>query len=163
MRFSKQHTLNDCTPVALANALKWAGKSISYSREKALWCKAVGYDTRVGGTSWWTTSSSFVREGEGLFSVVTLHNPLVREIERHLLGGGALVLSYLFFHERLDRFCRHTVFIPEISQDRQSFRVINQGLETDKFVSRESFVKYFLRFRRETNPTTVYLLSKEKG
>ena len=163
MRFSKQRTLVDCAPVALANALKWAGKDVSYSREKAFWYEAVGCDPRAGGTSWWTTGNSFAREGEGFFSVVTLHNPLVKEIEEHLLSGGALVLSYLFFRKKVGRVCRHIVLVPEISKDKQKFRVINQGSETDKFVSRETFIKYFLRFRRKTNPTTVYLLSKEKG
>ncbi len=160
MRFSKQRGLSDCTPVALANALKWAGKSVSYSREKALLCRAVGHDPRSGGTSWLTTGGSFVREGKGLFSVIALHNPLVREIERHLLDGGSVVLSYLFFYKKLDQVRRHTVLVPEIFEDKQSFRVINQGRQTDQIVGRESFVKYFLRFRREKNPTIAYLLSK---
>lgn len=89
--------------------------------------------------------------------MVTLPNPYLGELESHLLDEGAVILSYIFYLKS-GRLARHAVFIPGISPDRKSFDVVVNGKIV--IVPRVVLNKFYLRYRREHDPTLAYLLSK---
>ncbi len=156
-RYTRQHHKYDCVPAALVNALKWAGKSISYREEKRNLFEATKCRREIGGVSYWDANNAVVRGGKEFFSTTIINNPYLEEIEEHLAGEGAVILSFLYIKEN-KKLCRHLIFMPGISPDGTIFQAIWGGRIVD--IPRGFFHKRYLRFRRKTNPTVAYLLTK---
>lgn len=107
VRYVKQKDHYSCGPIAIMNALKWAGLYTTYKTHfhkiRSL-CKTT--------ISWGTTPdnmSAALLKHRKYLSFVTKSLVTLREIEKHLDSGGAVILEYWFWDE-MD-YDGHYVFI----------------------------------------------------
>ncbi len=89
-RYVRQRNDYSCGPVALLNALKWAGRKGAYRKDIEL-LKAECGTTRKG-----TPFANMVyaaRFHRGYFSVTSKRNVTIADINAHLRRGGAVILG----------------------------------------------------------------------
>lgn len=127
MRYAMQNRSYNCGPTVLLNALKWAGYPVSNKKhikklEKMVCCNAVTEGT------WCIHVQMGLIELDELDIVGVLHLPRLKDIDRELDKGRAVVLRY--FHEQ----CGHFVLITE--RTKKYYTVINDSRK--KAVSRKS-------------------------
>ena len=119
MRFIRQRDDHSCGPVAIINALKWAGVPVTY-RTHFRRIKRLCRTTQDWGTRREDMSKALARYGLALRyevrSLVTL-----QEMEKHLLSGSALILEYWF--REGEKYDGHYVFI--YHNDDHGFMVVN--------------------------------------
>jgi len=99
-RYARQRNRYSCGPIAIINALKWAGKPASlakYFDRFRRWCKCGYYERQIRqyvGTHRRNFDAALRRAGRNLFRVRYLAQPRLEQIDRHLEAGGAVILNY---------------------------------------------------------------------
>lgn len=122
MRYVRQVDLYSCGPVSILNILKWAG--LNASQEAYLPFLQFGCQTIDLEDSTWdnngTSNIDFDRVlryvGKGTFKVRRKKNPRFKDIQEHLLTGGAVALAYHWDED--NQSGEHFMFISEISRGR---------------------------------------------
>lgn len=108
IRFAKQRNTYSCGPVAIINALKWAGRNITYIKHfKKI--KKLCYTTSEYGT----TPDGITNALEHYKKYISFERKeliTLREIDQHLSEGGALILEY-WFKECGNNYDGHYSFI----------------------------------------------------
>lgn len=121
-RYTKQRDHYNCGPVAILNALRWAGINAPYaSRIASLerWCRSEPPDQGCSDTNF---DRALRRAGSGIFLVRRVYQPLPRDIKAHLGAGEAVILNYGW--KDGDRYGRHfSLIVPGSS--RAPFRTVN--------------------------------------
>lgn len=114
-KYTKQRDRYNCGPVAILNALRWAGENASYASRIAYLerlCKSQAPDIGCNHTNF---DRALRKAGSGIFLVRRVYQPQVREMEAHLKAGGAVVFNYGW--ENRKKFGRHfTLLIPGIAE-----------------------------------------------
>lgn len=100
-----QRHIASCGPVAISNAMKWAGISPNAYDIIHSVCGAYGYKLWCGMSHYWLTR---VLKLVGLRFTKQCH-PTVRDIERCLDNGGVCILGYRYWRWREAR--EHYIFI----------------------------------------------------
>lgn len=106
-RYVRQKDQFSCGPIAIMNALKWAGIRTTYKthfREIRTLCKTTA--------SWGTTPENMtatIRKYCRCLNFTTKSLVTLREIDEHLASGGAVILEY-WFRDEMD-YDGHYVFI----------------------------------------------------
>lgn len=119
VRFLRQRDEYSCGPIAVLNALKWAGLSLTYKqnfKEIKELCKTT--------KSWGTTPSNITNVLSQYIEYICFEVKeliTLKDIEKHIKHGGALILEY-WFKDDLE-FDGHYVFILE--KDEDSFIIAN--------------------------------------
>lgn len=90
-RYVKQNDFFSCGPVAIANALKWAGFDFSYSKNRKKFIEHCKCDLIGTGTK--NFERSLKEISNGLFSVKRRYGATIGEIKNHLLKGGSVIVS----------------------------------------------------------------------
>lgn len=109
MKYTQQRTNYDCGPVAIINALKWAGENISYSKSKNFFkriCDSEGTDLDA--------FHLLVKHPNSAFRCVKGYKALnLGHIRKHLKLGQACIIVF-----RSNAYDLHTALITGITKDR---------------------------------------------
>jgi hypothetical protein len=100
-RYVKQRDLYSCGPIAVANALKWAGKDISYKKHHKGFKRLCGAHN-IKGVRPRNLEKALKVAGKGLFSITPVCKPKLEEIDKHLSGNGCIVLSYAWTERKVE-------------------------------------------------------------
>ena len=110
MRYLKQRDRYACGPIAVLNALKWAGAKVSYNShfnriKKLSKCHLDGadYDGLIKA----------VKNYKSIFCVQENHFVDIGDIDFYLKEGGSIILEYYYRDlESTEGYVGHFVFIP---------------------------------------------------
>ena len=90
-RYVRQNDHFSCGPVAIANAMKWAGLKFSYAKSRERFLKACNCQNPVG-----TTTRNFERAlrelTDGLIEVKRRYGASTEDIKNHIKDGGSVVV-----------------------------------------------------------------------
>lgn len=119
MRFIRQRDQYSCGPIAILNALKWTGISITY-RSHFKKIKTLCKTTMNWGTTPENITKVLLDYSEHLnFEIKELVT--LKSIDKHLKAGGALILEYWFNEDGI--YDGHYVFI--FQRDGHDFITVN--------------------------------------
>lgn len=134
MRYIRQRDRTSCGPVAIINAVRWAGGEAKYED------KFEDYVKRCRCVSpWGSTHNAFERtlreEAEGLFKVLRVYRPTISQITSHLLSEGAVILNYRSGRKCKDRRKekRHYYLLTSSSPFGMIFGTVNRNENTPAF------------------------------
>lgn len=133
MRYLRQRKSYTCGPIAILNAIRWAGGVARYDmiEDYIERCRCV--------PPWGTKHNAFERvlreEGEGLFKVRRVYRPTIPQITAHLLNDGAVILNYRSGKKGKDRRkeMRHYYLLIESSPFGMIFGTVNRNENTPAF------------------------------
>ena len=149
-RYVKQRDKYSCGPVAILNALRWAGVNADYGQSVKRFtatCKCAPPE----GTAHREFDSALRKAGKRIFQVRRVHRPLLPQIEAHLQEGGVIVFNY--YWRKKDEEHRHFILLAGISGSGRTFYTVNdfrKGRALRKY-QRRYFKKWHLRFQ-STDP-----------
>ncbi len=164
IRFVKQRDQYRCGPIAILNALKWAGARVSSSDYLDYLTELSVCGPSPRGT-WHKTFDRALRvAGEDFYSTRRIYYPTLGEIESHLQDGGAIVLNYYWRIDKEKVSSRHFQFLVGISPSGDAFYSVNRGGKqpTLQRLTRETFKKDDLRFQRVDENYKAWFLTKEE-
>jgi hypothetical protein len=157
-RYTRQRDQFRCGPVAIMNALKWAGKKCSYDElrdplTRSCKCKSPH------GTKHRNFDAVLREAGKKLYSVRRVYHPTLAEIESHLRGGGAIVLNYKWGKNKYDR---HFHLLTGVSPSGDFFYTVNNFPLVPVLyrLDRKMFKKHNLRFQRTDSMYKGWFLEK---
>lgn len=93
IRYKKQHDKFRCAPIALLNAMKWAGAKVSYKDWIDYLCTLCNC-SNSRGTAYNDLIKAVRACSKGLFSFKEVESPTLKEIRNHIKKGGAVVLLH---------------------------------------------------------------------
>lgn len=166
--YVRQRDSYGCGPVALVNALKWAGKDISFKRERKKYydkcCVSPG-----SGANPIDLFRATMDEQEYIKVIFWgwghPKKPRISQVEKHIRDGGAAILGYYYDRKEPDKngfkIAGHYVFVDSISDTGKTFYVVNDSRSgpTRSYIRRNTFLSYLTKNRKHLN---VYLISKRK-
>jgi hypothetical protein len=158
-RYTKQYDQYNCGPVAVVNALKWAGEKVSY-RE----CKFDIMDMCGGKQSYgappWILGETLGQIGRttGRFDVVRHSKLTLKDIERVLKEGKAILL----IHPNRVTGGRHYVLMVNMLKDGSAFAMVNEfhGGSALRWISREGLKDRCLFVRQGYRRPWGWVLTK---
>ena len=138
-RYCKQQDQFSCGPVALLNAMKWAGKRVSYGDLPALRlaCKCV--------PSTGTVASNLARASRQLIDSHTIkhiHRPSLKLLNNHL-EIGSFILNYGFLYHGEP----HGHYIFCFKGPRGVCKAVNYDLGHSPYIIKQSTLKDLLGFQ----------------
>lgn len=158
-RYVKQKDSFRCGPVAILNALKWAGIKVSY--DSFINCLTLlCLCTPSRGTKHGDFDLILRGVGEGYYTVKRIYRPKLNQIEKHLKSGGAVILNYRIHR---DSTCerRHFQFTIDTDRKGEKFKIANIGSKKAVCtISRLGFKNRFLRFQRTDKSFKGWFLTK---
>ena len=124
MRYVKQKDQYSCGPIAIMNALKWAGLQTTYKthfhRIRTLFKTTMSWGTTIDNMT-----ATLLKHGRYL-SFTTKSLVTLKEIDRHLAQGGAVILKYWF--KESAGYDGHYVFL--FREEGHDFIAVNAMLGT---------------------------------
>lgn len=124
-RYVQQRDNFRCGPVAILNALKWSGCRVTSKLIPSL-CKAVSC---IDGTYQSNLGRELVKRGKGNFFTREDKQPTLKNIEKNLRNGGAVLLSYWYRKKKPPSKCGelegHNTLIVGVSKSGLTFYVAN--------------------------------------
>lgn len=109
MRYLKQRDRYTCGPIAVINALKWAGVKVSYNShfnriKKISKCKFDGVD--------YDGITKAIKNYKSIFTMWENHFVRISDIDAYLKSGASIILEYYYKDlESPDKYSGHFVFI----------------------------------------------------
>jgi len=161
-RYVRQRDQYRCGPIAILNALKWAGAKVS-SSDYLDYLTALSVCGPSPRGTWHKTFDRALRvAGEDFYSVRRIYYPTLGEIESHLQDGGAIVLNYYWRIDKEDVSSRHFQLLVGMSASGDIISVNRGGKQpTLQRLTRETFKKDDLRFQRVDESYKAWFLTKE--
>ena len=162
--YTKQRKRFDCGPVTIINALKWAGKNITYEKRINYFKRLCKCDD-IDGTKHRNFDRALRISGKDMFSIRRVHHPTLKEIVNHLKNKNAIVINYRWRKRKSNRNMRHFILLVGIEPSKDSFDVVNgygKGPALQP-VLREQFKRLELRFQRVDKHYNAWFLTKLKG
>lgn len=165
-RYYKQRDEFRCGPIAIFNALKWAGGFPGLTAKQALprlttLCECV----KPHGTYHRPLDKTLRLAGRGFFDVRRVYAPKLKEIEKHLRAGGAIIINFRWLEMRKGKMvdARHYVLVTDISIFGEYFGVVNFQTKRPVYqrIHRDTFKGRILRFRQP--PFKGWFLTRTSG
>lgn len=143
----RQKLVSSCGPVALMNAVKWAGYSLNREGYLAHYSSLCKFVAGRGGTYCDKLEEAIVATPE-LALVEFLDRPTLRELDQALKKGYSIILRY-----RHD-VCGHFIFIPK--RTAKFYYVVNGGRSRPTLtrISRKT-VSSYLRYSDDAGNTSM--------
>lgn len=182
-RYSKQPDVYGCGPVAVMNALKWAGKNISISdkeqrRKYYKICNCVplqgppvrGWkeiarkdkDFIIGTMAHHMTSALYEIEKEGDMLSFPTHARSVtpiKEVERFASReNSAMILLYHHRDSGSGDVHGHYIFVPEVSKSGKTFTVVNNFYKgpAERKIRRKTLINMLKCNRKDSRGWAVF-------
>ena len=161
-RYVRQRDQYRCGPIAILNALKWAGARVSSSDYLDYLTELAVCGPSPRGT-WHKTFDRALRvAGEDFYSVRRIYYPTLGEIEFHLQDDGAIVLNYYWRIDKEDVSSRHFQLLVGMNASGDVLSVNRGGKQpTLQRLTRETFKTDDLRFQRVDESYKAWFLTKE--
>src|SRR5882672_202506 len=121
MNYVLQRDKFRCGPIAILNALRWAGEDVPFReglKQLSEQCKCAA----PKGTTFRPFLKTLRSRGENLFTVEQITKPKLYDFDRHIQEGKVLVWN--FKHQQPDRG-RHFVLVVGADSEKKSFDVAN--------------------------------------
>lgn len=164
-RYFKQRDFFRCGPVAILNALKWAGVPVTVKHDLPRICRMSKCDSVWGGAVHNDMNSTLRRAGRGHFKVRLVCRPKLHEIEFHLWDGGALIVNFHYERVTKDWFesSRHYVLLSDMNLSGERFGMVNYGCGRPAYtrVHRNTIKNHLLRYQRVDRKYKAWFLTKE--
>lgn len=161
-RYLRQYNNFSCGPIAILNALKWAGRRVTYAyhyEQLAVDC-GLKADEDDYGTDNRDLDRVLRMHGKDYYTVRKPKTPTFEEFEQHLKNGGSAILCYLHYDEEGPE--GHYAFFPEYLEESDIFVGINDKMyETYTERTRTELLNRFKK--REHGKSTyprVWLLTR---
>jgi len=160
LRYKKQRDKFRCGPVAIQNALRWAG----YDADLNKICLEVGcvYPENIG--TWPEQLDPGLRFfGKDIFSIKKIIYPTVKQLKEHLFSGGAIIFRVTY--TRNGEVWGHYTLIDLISDNGKRIRTVNLEAEgrAIKWVNRKNFTKEYCVRRKDPNQSLGWFLRKKNA
>lgn len=162
-RYVLQSDRYSCGPIAILNALKWAGQKINKFELLPFLqfaCRTIDLEYPEDFDLNGTHDSDFERvlryTGKGMFFIKRPKILTVKQLKLHLKRGGALAFSY-YWKDGADGG-EHWAFMPEYKNS--SFMIVND--HTGEVVKARSEKTIRQWFRKKYSSPTFYLLTLKK-
>ena len=164
MRYVRQRNQFTCGPVAVLNAVRWAGGRARFEDKFDDYverCRCV--------PPWGTKHGAFDRvlrvEGDGLYKVRRVYRPTIAQITSHLLNGGAVILNYRTGKKHKDprKERRHFYMLTASSPFGMIFEAVNRNENTPALseISIWDLEKDF-KHRRSDRAFKAWFLTREE-
>lgn len=163
-RYMKQRDRFRCGPVAILNALKWAGVRATAESDLPRLCRMSKCDDERGATHQ-NMDSALRLAGLGHFKVRLVRRPKLYEIESHLRGGGAIIVNYGW--ERITKdyieTARHYALMSDMSLFGVYFGMANYHSTRPAYqrVHRDTIKNHVLRYQRVDRTFKAWFLTKD--
>jgi len=133
VRYLKQRNPFSCGPIAIINAIRWAGGVAPYEKIHRLKKECVCIPK--WGCPYAAFDRTLRKEGKGLFKVKRKYRPTIAKVTSHLLNGGAVILDYRTGPKLKNRNLeeRHMYLIVEASPFGLLFGVVNRHVDAPAF------------------------------
>jgi len=154
MRYTKQRKSYNCGPVAILNAMRWAGQNenLSSIEEK---CKCeFPYGTQPKDLN-----AAIDYYKKDLLVSYKRINPSIDNIKNHLRKGGIILYRYLYYVD--NKVKGHYSVIDGLSRSEKSFYTVNQyGLgKARQSVREKMFInEYIYNARTKTLPNIAWFI-----
>ena len=152
-RFIKQRDEYSCGPVAIVNALKWAGIKATYAHVKKY--KRICKTEEDMGTTLFAIHETLA--ATKVFKIVRLYNPPIKRIDEHIDGGGAVLFGSTKIKTE-ESYEGHYALIVSRSQKRYGVCNLEPPGKSYKTCCRKRFIKKFMK-RFEGDKPVVWLLT----
>lgn len=119
MRYTKQFDKSGCGPTAIANAIKWAIESFSYKGARR-YLYDMSRLVKGCGVPPWGINTCLRELTEGILTVQKRIQPRLREIDKRLQRGDAMIILY-----KIKKDWNHYVFVAG-KTERGDFMVANK-------------------------------------
>lgn len=161
-RYTKQRDTYGCGPVAVINALKWAGKDISLNKEtkkhyyRMFWCSpdAWRWDEWYAGTHIQDMTWNIFRINEYIKCSLGFHGHVkIKDIDEQLNENKVVIVRYV--HRKRSKTSGrlgHYFLVVGKSKSGKSFYVVNfynKGKALRR-ISRKKFKKIVFKYREYT-------------
>ena len=145
LRYTKQRDEFSCGPIAILNALIWAGADAAHDKCYA-WLRELCDCTPPNGTQYAPFERALKSAGQEIFQVRKIMRPSMSTIDDHLQSGQALVLNYLW--KTPTELQRHYVLMVGTSESGGSYYTVNNFRQGPALAreTREKFKDVALRF-----------------
>ena len=145
VRYTRQHDEYTCGPIAILNALKWAGKNVSLKNLKYLKritkCQCDS-DPQCSGMADKDMNLGLKRVGKGIFRTNRIRAG-IKDIEKHLKNRGAVLANLEGIFDRKNIITGHYVLVVGVSNSGKTFKVVNFTYgETIESIRRNTLTKY---------------------
>lgn len=128
-RYIKQYDSFSCGPIAILNALKWAGMRVtrkSHIRRLVKECKSkLGKSPKDWGTYSADLDKTLRKYGEKLFEVRKVRKCGIKELHKQLADNGAIIIAHLDEGQREPE--GHFSFWFKVDTDGLLFTGVNDG------------------------------------
>ena len=161
MRYVRQRDQYSCGPIAIMNALKWAGLSATYRTHfhkiRSL-CKTT--------MSWGTTPKNMtvtLEKYSKCLSFTTKSLVTLKEIDKHLAAGGAVILEYWFLDDEMGYYDGHYVFV--FREREHNFIIVNAIDVPVTYPCSRDMLKSILsckKYRHTGSPSAWFLIKRGK-
>jgi hypothetical protein len=131
-----------CGPIAIHNALVWAGMRLKKG-------ESLPFLTRVCKCTIGTTSSQLIkiakkmgRISKAYTCIEITRNLSIIDVERHLNEGGAVIGQYAYKQRSTDEWSGHCYFIDSIISSGKAFKTVNYFSKTKpiQYINRTQFM-----------------------
>ncbi len=158
MRYTLQRSVSDCGPVAVLNALRWAGRPAPYSQVKDLRRK-LKLGTKQEGVDLGRMNQFLTRECRYLKGKKV---KTFREMERHLEKSGIVLLRFCWSKTN-GHYCLITRRLKEgkIFETVNMYEVINGSNVPAKVgISRSDLKRSMRDYKSKSTKCLIWLLDK---
>lgn len=156
MTYLKQRDRFRCGPIAIFNALRWAGKAVSYKKDIKRLSKLCKCEPPKG-TTFRPFISTLRKEGKHLFTVKQLTNPTIRDFDRGLRNDSVLLWNF-----KPEPAGRHYVLVVGRNSTDKTFTIANWCCDRTPVVTMpRCIVKYYVEQRDRLQ--RAWVLTKVEG
>ena len=152
-RFIKQYDDYNCGPVAIVNALKWAGVKATHAHVKKFNC--ICKTTEDMGTT--ISAIHKALDGTKVFKIVRLYNPPIKRIDEHINRGGAVLYGSTKVKTG-NAYEGHYALIVSRSENRFGVCNLEPPGKAFRNCSRKRFIKKYMKRFKYDKPV-VWLLT----
>ncbi len=162
-KYFKQRDKFRCGPVAILNALKWAGVAVTVKHDLPRLCRLCSCVD--SGIQHEAMNRGLRKAGRGHFTTRLVWHPKLHEIENHLRSGGAIIVNYHW--EKVTRYhieiSRHYVLMSDMSDSGTYFGMANYQQKRPAYqrVHRNTIKNHLLRYQRVDRKYKAWFLTKE--
>ena len=163
-RYSKQYNYFSCGPIALLNALKWAGCNYSLKNDLKRIKKLCKLDN--DGVLVSDFHSALKKESKNILKYKRYIKFSINNMISHLNNGGSIILNYRFVFEDYGEEIRHFTLITSIRRNKFiaiNNNIVNNKIKTTGTISYDKMKEMIKSYRKYKLPfPTAWFLTKDK-
>ena len=147
IRYVRQQDAYRCGPISILNALKWAGRDVTYKKDLARISRSCKCIYPNG-----TTRGCFDRclriEGRGHLGIVKKMSFSIRDIDNHLEDGGAALINHAWRDESGDLSGHYCLLSRIIVGSPPYYEAINEARKITGLIADRGYILNIIRRRK---------------